>query len=98
MVGCETTSSGSDIDEFGTAMNYGVNTLYYLDPVTIEEAEKLCEIITIIDKGKVIKTDTKNNLLNLMGTKTVIFELTKFNAIVDSSFCNSYKSPFLVVK
>ena len=49
----------------------------------LEEAEKLCEIITIIDKGKVIKTDTKNNLLNLMGTKTVIFELTKFNAIPD---------------
>ena len=41
MVGCETTSSGSDINEFGTAMNHGVNTLYYLDPVTIEEAEKL---------------------------------------------------------
>ena len=35
------------------------------------------------DKGKVIKTDTKNNLLNLMGTKTVIFEMTenKFCAV-----------------
>ena len=47
----------------------------------LEEAEKLCEIITIINKGKVIKTDTKNNLLNLMGTKTVIFELTNYNEI-----------------
>ncbi len=49
----------------------------------LEEAEKLCEIITIINKGKVIKTDTKNNLLNLMGTKTVIFELTNYNTIPD---------------
>jgi len=49
----------------------------------LEEAEKLCETITIINKGKVIKTDTKNNLLNLMGTKTVIFELTKYNKIPD---------------
>ncbi len=49
----------------------------------LEEAEKLCEIITIINKGKVIKTDTKNNLLNLMGTKTVIFELTNYSKIPD---------------
>jgi len=49
----------------------------------LEEAEKLCEIITIINKGKVIKTDTKNNLLNLMGTKTVIFELTNNVKIPD---------------
>ena len=49
----------------------------------LEEAEKLCQIITIINKGKVIKTDTKKNLLNFMGTKTVIFELTKYNKIPD---------------
>ena len=47
----------------------------------LEEAENLCEIITIINKGMVIKTDTKNNLLNFMGTKTVIFELSKEETI-----------------
>ena len=30
----------------------------------LEEAENLCEFITIINKGKIIKSDTKTNLLN----------------------------------
>lgn len=41
----------------------------------LEEAENLCDYITIIDKGKVIKNDTKKNLLDLIGTKTVSFSL-----------------------
>ena len=41
----------------------------------MEEAENLCEFITIINKGKIIKSDTKTNLLNIFGKKTVIFEL-----------------------
>ena len=41
----------------------------------LEEAENLCEFITIINKGKIIKSDTKTNLLNFFGKKTVIFEL-----------------------
>ena len=41
----------------------------------LEEAENLCEFITIINKGKIIKSDTKTNLLNIFGKKTVIFEL-----------------------
>ena len=41
----------------------------------LEEAEKLCEFITIINEGKIIKSDTKKNLLNFFGKKTVIFEL-----------------------
>ena len=43
----------------------------------LEEAENLCDYITIIDKGKVLKSDTKNNLLNLIGKKTVSFILDK---------------------
>ena len=41
----------------------------------LEEAENLCDYIIIIDKGKIIKEDTKKNLLNLIGTKTVSFIL-----------------------
>ena len=43
----------------------------------LEEAEILCDHITIINKGKVIKNDTKNNLLKLIGKKTVSFILEK---------------------
>jgi len=43
----------------------------------LEEAEKLCDFITIINHGKIIKNDTKKNLLNLIGKKTVNFILDK---------------------
>ena len=43
----------------------------------LEEAENLCDYITIIDKGNILKNDTKDNLLNLMDVKTVIFILEK---------------------
>ena len=62
----------------------------------LEEAEILCDYITIINKGKVIKNDTKNNLLKLIGKKTVSFiledkiteiptSLTKFNVSLDNN-------------
>ena len=41
----------------------------------LEEAEQLCESITILDKGEIIKDDTKTNLLNIISTKTVSFDL-----------------------
>ena len=41
----------------------------------LEEAEQLCENITILDKGGVIRDDTKINLLNIISTKTVSFDL-----------------------
>ena len=51
----------------------------------LEEAENLCDYITIIDKGRVIKNDTKDNLLNLIGKKTVSFILeNKINEIPSS--------------
>ena len=43
----------------------------------IEEAQELCDYITILNKGKIIKSDTKINLLNLVGKKTVRFILDK---------------------
>ena len=41
----------------------------------LKEAEYLCDYITIIHKGKVLKSDTKNNLINLIGKKIVKFNL-----------------------
>ena len=43
----------------------------------LEEAQELCDYITILNKGKIIKSDTKINLLNLIGKKTVRFILEK---------------------
>ena len=43
----------------------------------IDEAQELCDYITILNKGKIIKSDTKINLLNLVGKKTVRFILDK---------------------
>jgi len=63
----------------------------------LEEAENLCDYITIIDKGKIIKDDSKNNILNLIGKKTVSFileknkfheipnELSKYNPYIDEN-------------
>ena len=45
-------------------------TTHYLN-----EAEFLCDYITIINNGRVIKTDTKKNLLNFISNKTVSFAL-----------------------
>ena len=41
----------------------------------LEEAENLCEFITIINNGKVIKSDSKKNLIKLITNKTVSFEI-----------------------
>jgi len=46
-------------------------TTHYLD-----EAEELCDNITIINNGEIIKDDTKENLLNIISNKTVSFSLT----------------------
>ncbi len=41
----------------------------------LQEAEELCENITIINEGKIIKDDSKDNLLNFISTKKVSFDL-----------------------
>ena len=35
----------------------------------LEEAQSLCDFITIINNGQIIKSDSKKNLLNLIGKK-----------------------------
>ena len=49
----------------------------------LEEAQELCDYITILNKGKIIKSDTKINLLNLVGKKTVRFILEKDYPVPD---------------
>ena len=51
----------------------------------LEEAENLCDYITIINKGKILKSDTKENLLNLIGKKTVSFILDTNKAEIPDS-------------
>ena len=61
----------------------------------LEEAENLCDHITIINKGKILKSDTKENILNLIGKKTVSFaldkkiqipyELNRYNPVIDNN-------------
>lgn len=41
----------------------------------LEEAEQLCDRIAIIDKGSLLASDTKVNLLNQLGTKQLIVTL-----------------------
>ena len=47
----------------------------------LQEAEKLCENITIINAGKIIKDDSKENLLNFISTKKVSFDLLNTSVI-----------------
>tara|TARA_B100000287_G_C20582398_1_gene760885 strand:- start:416 stop:1351 length:936 start_codon:yes stop_codon:yes gene_type:complete len=59
------------INEQGTTICL---TTHYL-----QEAEEMCENITIINEGKIIKDDSKKNLLNVVSTKKVSFDiLNKF--------------------
>ena len=47
----------------------------------LEEAEFLCDFISIINKGKIIKNDSKKNILNLITKKTAKFILEKKDKI-----------------
>ncbi len=61
----------------------------------LEEAENLCDHITIINKGKILKSDTKENILNLIGKKTVSFaldekiqipyDLNRYNPVIENN-------------
>ena len=73
------------INELGTTICL---TTHYL-----EEAEELCDRITIINNGQVIKEDTKNNLLKLISKKTVIFQIKSIInplTIYDNSYKHTY--------
>ena len=43
----------------------------------LEEAEKMCDRIGILNKGELVALDTTNNLLNRIQTKKVIFKINK---------------------
>ena len=73
-------TAGVDVDLRRSLWNYikkinNLGTTICLTTHYLEEAEELCDRITIINNGKVIKDDTKENLLNLISQKTVIFNI-----------------------
>ena len=74
-------TAGVDVDLRKSLWNYikelnKLGTTICLTTHYLEEAEELCDIITIINNGKVIKDDTKNNLLKLISNKAVLFQLS----------------------
>ena len=71
-------TAGVDIDIRASVWNYirkinKLGTTICLTTHYLEEAENLCDSIAIINYGKKIKEDTKNNLLNIISNKTVSF-------------------------
>ena len=73
-------TAGVDIDIRSSVWNYikkinNLGTTICLTTHYLEEAEKLCDKISIINFGKKIKEDTKENLLNIITNKKVSFIL-----------------------
>ena len=93
-------TAGVDIDIRSSVWNYikKINkegTTICLTTHYLEEAEKLCDNISIINYGKKIKEDNKLNLLNIISNKTVSFildnnylipkNLKKYNPLIDGN-------------
>ncbi len=73
-------TAGVDVDLRKSLWNYikkinKLGTTICLTTHYLEEAEELCDRITIINKGQIIKEDTKINLLKLNSKKTVTFQI-----------------------
>ena len=51
----------------------------------LEEAEKMCDRIGILNKGNLVALDTTKNLLNRIQTKRVIFKINKKVEIKDET-------------
>ena len=73
-------TAGVDIDIRSSVWNYirkinKLGTTVCLTTHYLEEAENLCDNISIINYGKKIKEDSKENLLNIISKKTVYFSL-----------------------
>ena len=73
-------TAGVDVDLRKSLWNYikkinKLGTTICLTTHYLEEAEELCDRITIINNGKVIKDDTKINLLKIISDKTVLFQI-----------------------
>ena len=74
-------TAGVDIEIRSSVWNYikkinSLGTTICLTTHYLEEAESLCDRISIINFGRKIKEDSKNNLLNLISNKTVSFIVT----------------------
>ena len=75
-------TAGVDIDIRSSVWNYvkrisGQGKTVCLTTHYLEEAENLCDNITIINNGKKIIEGSKNDLLNIISTKSVTFILDK---------------------
>ena len=75
-------TAGVDVDLRNNLWKYMRNlnkdgTTICLTTHYLEEAEELCDFIAIINKGRIIKKDSKKNILNLIAKKTVNFILEK---------------------
>ena len=75
-------TAGVDIDIRTSVWNYikrisGEGKTVCLTTHYLEEAENLCDNITIINHGKKIIEGSKNDLLNIISTKSVTFILNK---------------------
>ena len=92
-------TAGVDIDIRTSVWNYikrisGEGKTVCLTTHYLEEAENLCDNITIINHGKKIIEGSKNDLLNIISTKSVTFILNKnidipkdlkeFNPVIDN--------------
>ena len=92
-------TAGVDIDIRTSVWNYikrisGQGKTVCLTTHYLEEAENLCDNITIINHGKKIIEGSKNDLLNIISTKSVSFVLNKnteipkdlkdFNPVIDN--------------
>ena len=67
----------------------------------LKEAELLCDEIAVINKGKVIANDTKNNLLKILDEKEIKIEFTKkINKIPSKikKFCVKVDDNFVTFK
>jgi ABC-2 type transport system ATP-binding protein len=81
-------TAGVDVDLRRSLWSYikkinKLGTTICLTTHYLEEAEQLCDRITIINNGKIIKDDSKNNLLKLISNKTVIFQIEQNKRIPD---------------
>ena len=66
----------------------------------LEEAENLCNYITILNRGKIIANETKEKIINIISSKKVTFYLKnfeKFNEKFDS-FKYEFKSNVLEIE
>ena len=73
-------TAGVDVDLRRSLWSYikkinKLGTTICLTTHYLEEAEELCDRITIINNGEVIKDDSKSNLLKIISNKTVLFQI-----------------------